>query len=148
MKYEDLYENITISLIKFIQDFRDLYPDSVYYDFDGHAQISELPKGLLIGPAGLGMTDEGQEIQVVFGFSVAIDNDPSLFLLRQVISKLGGRLRPQTRIDIYDGDIGTPVGYMVITPPVSTTPITSAELRSVQSVMGSAVIDPSFLTSR
>jgi hypothetical protein len=60
MNDENLYYNVVQSLVKFIQDFREeVQPNSGYFDFDAHAQQSELPAGILMGPAGTALTYVG-----------------------------------------------------------------------------------------
>lgn len=151
MNRKDLYRNITTSLVKLINDFRTTNaPEAAYIDWDAHAQISELPtEGALMGPAGAGIAEEEDGIHVVFSFGVSTYQDPNLFRLRELSSELFGLVAPGSTIPIYDhaaieagGDI-VPVSWMVVTTPVALTPVTKAELRSVQFVEANALLNPS-----
>jgi hypothetical protein len=137
-----LYENIIASIVKLAIDFIALEaPEAVYCDWDSHASLSELPKGTLIGPAGCGLTHDDQKIEVVFGLGVGTDDDPNLFLLRSLVSKLFARVQPKTRIQIYDAATAQKVSWMVVTTPVAVTPTSRAEIRAMQFVECRALID-------
>jgi hypothetical protein len=143
MNDENLYYNVVQSLVKFIQDFREeVQPNSGYFDFDAHAQQSELPAGILMGPAGTALTYEEQGMSVVFSFGIITDQDPNLFQLRRMVSTLLGRLKPETKIPVYDAETGTIISWMVVTPPVAATPVTQIEIRSCQFVMVHAQVNP------
>lgn len=144
MNQDDLYYNTSQSLIAFLRDFQACeLPDSSWFDFDAHAQASELPAGTLIGPAGLGLIYEAQGMaSVAFGFGIMVDDDPNLFNLKRVISKLAGRLTPGTVLPIYDTESTERIAWMKIVPPVAVTPVSSAEIRSAQFVTAHALVDP------
>lgn len=150
MKPEDVYDNVVVSLIKFVQEFiAEHDPTAVYVDWDAHAQISELPKdGTLIGPAGCGLSHEEVNREVVFGFGISTDQDPNLFRLRRLISKLYGRLQPAMTIPVYDHKTGEVASWMVLKTPVEIMPVTKAELRSVQFVNATALLNPAATSSR
>lgn len=141
----DLYNNLVVSLVKFIQDFRDeISEDSTYVDWDAHAQISELPTGnLLIGPAGCGLTEDTPGIyEAVFSFGASTYNDPNLFILRSVTSKLFGKLKIGQTIPIYDADTAQVISTLVIKTPRAVTPVTKAEIRSLQFIELVGLLEP------
>lgn len=141
----DLYNNVVMSLVKFIQDFRGtLSETSEYVDWDAHAQVSELPtENLLIGPAGFGLTEETTGMyEVVFSFGVSTYNDPNLFILRSVTSKLFGKLKVGQTIPIYDADTAEIISSMVIKTPRGITPVSKAEIRSLQFIELVGLLEP------
>lgn len=150
MQDEQLYNNVVLSLIKFIQDWRaENAPDAEYVDWDAHAQISELPtEKVLVGPAGCGLTEESTGMfEVVFSFGISTYQDTNLFRLRSLISNLFGKLKLETRIPIYDAETTAAVSWMVIKAPRALTPVTKAEIRSLQFVELTAAIDPGVTSS-
>lgn len=142
MKYEELYENIAGSVLKLTVDFMAAeVPGAVFVNWDAHATIEELPEGTLVGPAGVGMTEDEQGIEVVFGAGIATADDPNNFNLTRLISKLYGRVRPQTRIPIYSLETAEPVSWMVVKTPTAITPVSRAMIRAMQFVECRALID-------
>lgn len=144
MTEDDLYNNVVISLVKFVNQFReDEAPAADYVDWDAHAQIAELPTTpILIGPAGCGMTETKEGQEVVFSFGIGSYQDTNLVELRRLISKLYGRLTVGTRIPVVDATTGTEMSWMVVRTPRAVTPITKAEVRSLQFVELTALLDP------
>ena len=63
------------------------------------------------------------------------------FRLTDLVSKLYGALVPETRIPIYDLTTTRPVSWMVVRTPVAITPVTKAEIRSIQFVECHALMD-------
>lgn len=150
MAEEDVYNNIVQSIVKWIQDYRaDAAPGSVYLNWDAHSQVAELPKeNTLIGPAGCGLTDEDDGMQeVVFSIGVSTINDPNLFELTKQMSKIRGRLRPQMTIPVYDHATATISSWMIIRTPISVTPVTKAEIRSIQFINLTALLSPAATAS-
>ena len=142
MSPADLYNNIVYSIVKLVLDWM---PESVtYVDWDAHSQIQELPAGSLAGPAGCGMSHEEEGIEVVFGIGVSTDDDPNLFVLRDLVSQVYALMAPERKIPIYDQKSGSlePVSWMVMRTPVSITPVSKAEIRSVQFIEGTALLNP------
>jgi hypothetical protein len=136
-----LYQAICSSIIKFSEDFRKLnMPASSYVDWDAHAQINELPQTNVMGPAGMGMTTENDGSFVAFSIGASTMGDANLFLLRSIMSKLYGALVPETRLSILHPDNGQEVGWMVVKTPVQITPVSKAEIRSVQFINVLALI--------
>lgn len=148
MQHADLYDNIVASIIKLSVDFISAEaPDATYLDWDAHASLIELPEGILIGPAGCGMTADETGIEVVFSLGVATQEDPNLFVLRSLVSKLYGRLRPESRITLYDHATAVEKSWMITKTPVSVTPVTKTITRAMQFVECRAVIDLSVTSS-
>ena len=147
----DIYMDVTSSIIKFIEDWRKANASSAgYFDWDAHAQEGELPKSpeVLIGPAGIGMTEEETEMfEVVFAIGVSTYNDKNLFTLRSMISKLFGALRVGQSLNVYDASTGALKGTMVIKTPRAVTPVTKAEIRSQQFIELTAALNPAATSS-
>lgn len=143
-----LYKNIISSLLKFITDFQAAnLPASTFFNWDAHAQADLMPEGDLIGPAGCGMAHEERGIHVVFSFGVSTSNDINLFRMVDVMSQLYGALKPQTTLPVYDTDTQEVVSWMVVRTPVSLMPATKAQIRSVQFINATALIDPGATSS-
>jgi hypothetical protein len=149
MNEDALYNNVVLSLIKWINDFRIAnMPSATYFDWDSHAQPELLPDGDLIGPAGCGLTDESQtQISVVASIGISTSGDTNLFRLRQLISMIRGQLKWGTTIPVYDADSQQVVSWMVIRTPTAITPISKAQIRSIQFYNFSALVDPGAASS-
>lgn len=138
----DLYYNVVISLVKFINEFRGTISGANYLDWDEHANIAELPKDpILIGPAGCGLSEEEDGYNVVFSFGISTYEDKNLFTLRRTISSLFGQLTVGKRIPVYDAETGEEISWMVIKTPRAVTPVTKAEIRSLQFVEMNAKLE-------
>lgn len=149
MNEADLYYNVVQSLVKYIKDFQTSIPGSAYVDWDEHANISELPdNNLLIGMAGVGLTEDAPGFyEVVFSFGIATYNDLHLFNLRRHISTLFGKLKTDARIPVYDAETAQEISWMVVKSPRAITPVTKAEIRSLQFVELTASLDPGAASS-
>lgn len=138
----DLYTCVCNSLIRFGEDFRKANnPGAAFFDWDAHADIAEMPEQDCMGPAGIGLADEGKIQQVVFAFGLSTVGDPNLFRLRGSISKLYGLLRPEAKIPVYD-TVGTVHSWMVVKSPLTIAPVSKAEVRSIQFITAMALLDP------
>lgn len=150
MTEDTLYENVVASLIRWIQDHREAHqPGAEYVDWDAHASITELPvTPMVMGPAGCGLTEETPgEYEVVCSFGVATYQDENLFMLRKAISRLFGQLKIGAKIPIYDADTGQVISWMIVSSPRSVTPVTKAEVRSLQFVNLTGRLDPGATSS-
>lgn len=150
MTGDDLYNNIVQSVVKFaLQFIADHAPEAGYVNWDAHSQVKELPEDdVLIGPAGVGMSHEmTDKIEVIFSIGVCTKSDPNLFKLTKLMSKLYGRLKPESRVTIYDHDTAAPVSWMVTATPLEVTPVSKAEMRSMQFIEVRALIDPGATSS-
>lgn len=149
MKPTDLYMNVVASLQKFIVDFiANETPGAVYFDWDAHAQASEMPsEGMLVGPAGCGMTKDEVGYEIVFSFGISTITDTNLFKLRRAISTLFGLLQPETKLPVYDQQLAQIASWMVVKTPVQVAPVTNAEVRSLQFVTVTAAMDPGATSS-
>lgn len=144
MNHENYYNNICLSIVKFARDFQAAkFSASTYVDWDAHAEVNELPTGDLIGPAGIGLSTEQVNFDyVVFAFGISTIDDPNLFRLRKTMSQLHAKLRPMTKIPIYDADTAQVISWMVVKTPLSISPVSKAELRAVQFINVMALIGP------
>jgi hypothetical protein len=138
----EIYGCVCSSLIKFINDFRGTNdPSATYFDWDAHASISELPIGDVMGPAGIGLANEGQKTQVVFSFGLSTSDDTNLFRLRSMMSKLYGKLQPGMTVPVYD-TAGVRRSWLVVKDPVTIAPVSKSEIRSIQFISVLALLDP------
>jgi hypothetical protein len=153
MNPRHLYTNIVYSLVKKL--IEEMPPElaAVYVDWDAHAEIHELPSDdVLVGLSGVSLDHEYEEIRVVFGVGLATQNDPNLFKLRALTSHMYGAFFPETRVELYDkadidagGNI-TPTDWMILTTPIEILPINRAEIRNVQFINCSALLNPAALS--
>lgn len=145
---DELYENVVISLVKFVKDFQEAeMPGGDYITWDAHAELNDLPEIDLIGINGVGLAeDEARKYDIVFGISIAVFNDEGLARLTKLISKMRARLKAETRIPIYrlsdSGLVAEPWSWAVMVLPTAITPVGRAELRPVQSLELRALLDP------
>lgn len=152
MRYDELYYDVCLSLIRYANEKIAAagVPDLQFIDWDAHANIFELPKGQvdLLGPAGVGMTDEGDFIEAVLSIGVSTINDRGLFRIRKLVSSVYADLRPEQQIPIYraatTSQPGQPqrVGFLVMTSPCIISPMSRAETRSLQFVQARGLLDP------
>ena len=147
MDKEELFNNVVQSLTKWIVDFAaEKIPDGQFLNWDAHAIIEELPKdNILFGPAGCALTEDEEGISIIFSFGISVNEDKNLFRLTRMISSLYGRLRPKTRIPIYDHDSTQESSALIIRTPVEITPVAKAEIRSMQFVNASGLLVTSAL---
>lgn len=138
----DIYTCICNSLIRFGEDFRKANaPDAVYFDWDAHAQISDIPESDVIGPAGIGLANEGKITQVAFSYGLATVGDTNLFRLREMMSKLYGVLQPEDIVPVYDTN-GNRFSWIVVKSPVTIAPVSKSEVRAVQFISVMGLLDP------
>ncbi len=146
MQREELFESLVLSLTRWVEDFRAAeMAGSEYVNWDGHANINELPQKDIIGLAGVGFAeDRPKNYQVVFGILVSTWDDPGLHRLTKLVSKLDGRLWPEKNISLYKPAEVTliPGAWMQIVLPRAVTPVSKAEVRAVQGVERHALVDP------
>lgn len=150
MKANEFYTNLVYSLVKVVKGA--MPAGAVYVDWDAHAEIHELPAdNLLVGLSGVSLSQENDEIEISFSIGIATQQDPNLFTLRATTSKYYALVLPETRIDIYDvaavnaGGPLNPVSWMVTTTPIQILPINRAEIRNVQFINVSALLNPAAL---
>lgn len=151
MRSDEFYTNLVYSITRAV--VQELPDGAVYVDWDAHAEIHELPSdNLLVGVSGVSLSQEHDQIEVVFSIGIATQNDPNLFQLRAATSKYYALVRPEQTIDIYDhalvaaGGAITPVSWMVVTTPLEILPVNRAEIRNVQFINVSALLNPASLS--
>jgi hypothetical protein len=139
----DIYSCICSSIIRFGETFRkaNALPSATYFDWDAHAQLSELPENDVVGPAGIGLSNEGKITQVVFSIGLATVGDANLFRLRKMMSQLYGELQPEMTIPVYD-TTGTRRSWLVVKSPVTIAPVSKSEVRACQFISVMALLDP------
>lgn len=154
MNPRHLYTNIVYSLVKTLIDELPPGMGAAYVDWDSHAELHELPSDdTLVGLSGASLDHDDGQVRVVFGIGMATQNDPNLFTLRKLTSHLYGAFYPETRIALYDkaaidagGNI-VPSDWMIMTTPLEILPINRAEIRNVQFINCSALLNPAALSS-
>lgn len=138
----DIYSCICSSIIRFGEDFRRANdPTATYFDWDAHADISQIPETDVVGPAGIGLANEGKITQVVFSIGLATVADENLFRLRRMMSALYGQLQPEMTIPVYD-TAGARASWLVVKAPVTIAPVSKSEIRAVQFISVMALLDP------
>lgn len=146
-RYDEIYDDLCVTMQKYAVDkiavLLGANPNLQYFDWDTVSEANEMPDTDLLGPAGIGMTDEGKFFHVLFSFGVAVKDDPNLFRLRKIASSVYADFRPETVLPVYRHADGLPVSWMQVTPPVTVSPIVRAASRPLIFVTGSAMLDPS-----
>jgi hypothetical protein len=138
-----IYNNIVQSIVKFTLVQKDALALGLeYLDWDAHANIHELPEQDLIGPAGVGMVDEDEEFEIVFGIGASTLHDASLFKIRKIIDHLHSVMRPGMKIPYYDHATATVKSHMIILPGVTVAPMGRTEVRPVQFIEARALLNP------
>ena len=149
----NLYSSVVQSLTRFVEEARvELMPSATLINWDGHANVNELPEGDLIGLGGVGMSeDEDRHYEVVFGILASTWDDENLYRLTNLISNLRGRLVPETRLGVFtltpDGLQAVEKSWMVTALPLAVTPVQKAEVRAVQGVECRLLLDPGATSS-
>lgn len=150
---DNLYESVTLSLMRYVEDFRaEVMPEAEYVNWDAHSNIGELPEADVIGLAGVGLAeDEDKKYEVTFGVLVSTWNDANLNRLTAAVSKMFGRVKPGRTIRVYAldaaGENAVDKTFMVAALPRAVTPVSKAEVRAVQGVECRLLLDPGALTS-
>ncbi len=118
--------------------------DPVLCDWDTHANVQELPNADLIGPAGLGFTEEDQVINAAFSIAVSsYGTDENLFRHREMIARVFERVRPTMSFPYYlAGSNNTILGSVIIQDGTATPPMSRAEVRPYQLVSVGCLISP------
>lgn len=152
-RYDELYYDLCASIVLYaknkIATLLVEFPDLVFIDWDEHAEIHELPdRKDLMGPAGVGLVNDGEFFDVTFSVGVSTVNDPGNFRIRALVSKIFGDLQPQQQLQIYRAATTTanvaptPVGWLQMQPPTIATPMSRAETRKWQFVQARGLLDP------
>lgn len=149
MTEADLYDNVVSSLEKVVNDFRKEHmPDAEYVNWDAHAQLTELPQADCVGLAGVGLSeDDPKSYEIALGVAVSTWDDPGLYRLRKLMSKLRACFIPETRIQVYDHETAEPNCFMVCVVPLGIMPVGKAETRSVQAMEVRLLLDPGAASS-
>lgn len=145
-RFDDLYDDLCVTMQRYANlKLAGLLADNPtlqYFDWDTASEANELPDTDLLGPSGLGFTDEGKTFDLIFSFGVSTVNDPNLFRLRKLASKIYKDFRPDAVLDIYSHDDGVVYSWAKVVGPTVITPIQRALTRPLQFITVNAVLDP------
>jgi hypothetical protein len=148
--YEKLYENLHSSLVVFVQgiieDRKPAHPETAieYIDWEAHANTLELPDTDLIGTTAITFTEDEPH---VFGgsFTIGISSfasDKNLFRLRNYVGSTFGRMRPESKIPLYDQEACVQLGWLHVVDGTTVMPMTKADTRPLQFIQCSFIFDP------
>jgi len=147
----DVWGSIVKMSQSLIEEAQLAHPDVRFalMDWEGHANIMELPEMDLIGPTALNITEHtAQMVEVNFALAVSTyASDEGLFRQREIISRAFERMRALKQVPLYDAATASKKGYMIFTDGTTILPMSRAEARPFQYVQGSCLLEPSSLGS-
>lgn len=151
-RYDELYTDLCSSLTRWaaqkVTALQGEFPGLQFVDWDAHSELHELPSGDLLGPAGVAMTDQGKFFEATVSVGLSTMNDPNLFRIRALASKVFADFRPERKLPVYRSETAvvdeTPValGWLVFQPPTIITPMSRAETRILQFVNAQGMLSP------
>lgn len=146
IREDEIYDDVTISLEKYCVDkiaaLQSDYPGLQFLDWDSVAEVHELPDADILGPAGLGLTEEDNMWQLVMSVGVSTVNDKDISRLRKLASKVFADFRPRKIVPIYRNETATEIGWAVVQSPVIITPVSRQASRALQFIQFQALLDP------
>ncbi|WCD44155.1 hypothetical protein Lumi_016 [Xylophilus phage Lumi] len=132
----NVFDNVHTSLILFVQDtIRELtIPNHpmAFINLDAYANDDNLPKGDLMGFAGLSIEASQQAVDITFMIGFIVENDENLFRLRKNIGVLFKKLMPEQRIGIMDAEDKTFLGQMNVFDGTRIMPVAGKAGRPYQ----------------
>jgi hypothetical protein len=146
-RYEEIYDDAVASFQKYCVDkvaaLLSVSPGLQYLDWDSVSEVHELPDTDLLGPSGLGITEESSDMfQLVVGIGVCTVNDTNLMRLRKMASNVFADFRPTKTIPIYRRETASLVSWAVVEGGTSISPIVRSGSRPRQFINFSARLDP------
>lgn len=143
----NIWGSIAVLTNQIIDELKLKYPDQdiQFEDWETHANIAELPNSDLIGPTSLAITEVSPQF-IEFEFAISVSTyatDSNLFRLRDYIGTIFEKLRPEQKLVYYDAETAAPLTFMIVTDGTTIAPMTRADVRPVQYVQCSVVLEPS-----
>lgn len=137
-----MYEITRNSITRMINDTATaVYPGIAIYDWDAHAETTELPKTDLLGQVGLSLTEDGEFHDFTCGIGIVTLDDPGLYRLTKLVDLFYRRLKHQSRFTVYNDD-GSPFGVATMFTGTSVTPATQVDVRPAQTLSFSGRLVP------
>lgn len=147
MLVSDVWGSIVKMTNELIIEFKGDYPavPIEFIDWEAKANIQELPNSDLIGPTGLGISEDTPEIvTVVFAMGVSTyQSDTNLFRHRDYLDRIFERMRYKNHIVLYDANTALPKGKLYFTDGTAMSPMTRAEARPFQYIQAECLLEPS-----
>lgn len=145
-RHDEIFDDFCVTMQKYattkITELVTDAPTLTYFDWDTVSEENELPDTDLFGPSGMGMTDEGKLIDLVFAFGMSTVNDKNLFRLRKMASKVYKDFRPDALVPIYNHSTGEIYSWAKVTGPTAITPINRSVTRPLMFVTVRALLNP------
>lgn len=132
-----IYRNLHASLMRFCQEFSQLFTPGVtptFTNFDAAWDESELPRSDLIGYFALTYEINDQIVEGSFQVGYSTLDDRNLFRLVNAIDKLAEQLKPSSKIVVYDAETGIARGHMICKNGTRVMPVAGSKNRPVQFV--------------
>ncbi len=155
MRHAELVIDIKSSIIKWslakIAELRALHSDFntlQFLDWDAHSSIPELPDTDLLGPAGIGITEDNGIYEIMMSIGFSSTKDPNLFRITRMASSVFADFLSEKQIPIFrsatavSGQTPTTVGFIVFTSGTQLVPMSRAENRALQFVQARGFLDP------
>lgn len=145
MIYENLHGSLVVFSTDVIDDRKVAHPGAQieFIDWEAHANIHELPNADLIGTTALTFTEDEPDMfsgSFTIGVSTYAD-DKNLFRLRNLVGEVFRRLRPKSKVALYDHETLEQRGWLYITDGTTILPMTRADVRPLQFVQCSYIFD-------
>lgn len=142
----NVFGSVTVLVNEIIADLKTAYPNVTiqYCDWETHANINELPDADLVGPTAIAVTEHtGGLVEVNFSIAASTyQDDTNLFRLRDYISRIFERMRPEKKMTYFDAESASVKSFMVFTDGTMIAPMSRAEIRAFQYVQATALLEP------
>ena len=138
MLYDNLYMDVSSSLLKFCKDYIDqnsLDDDFDVFDFDAHASLNDIPTSNLIGIAEYSLTEfndqyEGEAMLIIS----SNQDDANLVVMRPHVTKLFNLLKTGMEIPIIRSVDGYMLGNLKLKAGSSVMPVARTQSRPLQAI--------------
>jgi hypothetical protein len=143
----EFYRDAHGSMVKFCRDFTEANPawGLEVYDFDAHVANQEFPDADILGPYQFQFSIDGGVFTIMTMVGVSTRDDPNLFKLRDVTSRLYEQLLPSRIIQLYDSNTVTPRGVMKAMDGTALSPVARTNSRPFQYIAVSFGCDQSMM---
>lgn len=106
--------------------------DSLFFDFDSHAQAQSLPEKHIVGTKAISASVSEHVVEMGLLIGVSIYNDTNFKRHDQVLDALLTRYLPTKQIQIYRFEDGIPSGNLQILDGTEVMPMAKADQRPLQ----------------
>lgn len=140
--------NIRSSLIRMVANeiaaarADNLSTDLAYLNLDEHAAVNEFPSNDVVGLWSFAVDEDPVSFTIHAAVGISTINDPGLFRHYELAARFFERLRGERKIEYVDADDGRIISWIVLVNGTNLMPMSRAEIRPIQFVMFSGLLDP------